>query len=78
MRVGETVKYLKRGGTEKRGGEEILKEGGGAGWVKGWLPLKARLEPPYELLCEAIHPARFAENNRSIVVFRQYRFIICG
>ena len=32
--------YLKRGGTEKREGKtKILKGGGGgANWVKGWVP----------------------------------------
>ena len=39
MRVGETVKYLKGGGTEKREGEEILKGGAGgqAGSRSGYL-----------------------------------------
>ena len=36
---GNCVKYLKGGGIEKRGGEtKILKRGGGASWVKGWVP----------------------------------------
>ena len=43
-------KYLKRGGTEKRGmGHKNLKTGGGASWTKGWMPLKGGLEPLYEL-----------------------------
>ena len=34
---GNCLKYLKRGGTEKRGGEiKILKKGGGS-WVKEWV-----------------------------------------
>ena len=35
----ECLKYLKRGGIEKREGDtNILKEGGGSKWVKGWVP----------------------------------------
>ena len=39
-RGGECLKYLKRGGIEKREGDtKILKEGGGGGkWVKGRVP----------------------------------------
>ena len=36
---GNCPKYLKRGGTEKRKGEtKIFIRGGGAKWVKGWVP----------------------------------------
>ena len=46
---GDCLKYLKSGGTEKRGGEtKIFKKGGKLGqgvgaFLGGWL------EPPYEL-----------------------------
>ena len=46
------LKYLKEGGTEKRGGEtKFLNRG--TSYVKGWVPSKGGggggLEPPYEL-----------------------------
>ena len=46
---GDCLKYLKSGGTEKRGGEtKIFKKGGKLGQGVG--PLKRGwLEPPYEL-----------------------------
>ena len=49
---GNCLKYLKRGGTEKRGGDtKILRKE--ASWVKGWGVFltykKWVLEPPYKL-----------------------------
>ena len=52
VRVGGNVENTLKGGeTEQRGGDtKILKKGGGgASWVKGWVPEKGGLEPPYEL-----------------------------
>ena len=41
MRVGGTVKNtLKRGGTEKRGGETKILKRGRANWIKRWGTLK--------------------------------------
>ena len=48
---GNCLKYLKRGGTEKRGGDtNILKRwGGGQAGSRGGFLKKGGLEPPYEL-----------------------------
>ena len=56
---GSCLKYLKAGGTEKRGGRtKILKRGGdklgqGAGALK-----RGGLEPPYELCIEVSFPLK--------------------
>ena len=49
---GNCLKYLKRGGTERRGGKtKILKKGGGQAGSRGGCLRKGggTLEPPYEL-----------------------------
>ena len=49
------LKYLKRGGTKKRGGDtKILKRGGKLGQGVGTLKRGGGLEPPYEL-CPFYH-----------------------
>ena len=37
MGGGNYLKYLKRGGTEKRGQDTKILKKGGASWVKGWV-----------------------------------------
>ena len=56
MRVGELLKYFKRGwnGKEERGNKDF-KKGGGGDWVKGWMPKKGELEPPYSLCIYVIY-----------------------
>ena len=46
MRVGETVKYLTGGGTEKREGEEILKGGAGGRLGQGVGTFKSEAGTP--------------------------------
>ena len=51
------LKYIKRGWNrkEERGNKDLKKgggRGGGASWVKGWVPRKrGGLEPPYKPPC---------------------------